>query len=381
MARMLRKNSSQMNRNIEGVTKTEWIKLTISTGFIIFVMFIFSIGLTFYQRWFLQQYRIPMATVSCHLVIKFLLSILFRRIFQCLTGKKRIVLSWSTNFAKLAPVGFAAGLDVGFSNWGLELITVSLYTMTKSTSIVFILLFAILFRLEKKTWGVFLIVLMISSGLFLFTYQSTQFNFTGFILTLLASFVSGLRWTMAQFVMTQTNPDLRNPIDMMFHIQLWMFLIVAPLSFIFEGSAVQKLLVHSESLFELFVLIISGAMIAFALEIAEFLVLMHTSSLTLAVSGIVKETCTLVLAYEWNGDKMTVVNFVGLLICLGGIVSHVIYKAKQVDYNRFKRANNDSSATFVPILNYSSDEDSANFDEDSATEVLFNILQIGEKPR
>lgn len=94
-----------------------------------------------------------------------------------------------------------------------------------------------------------------------------------------------------------------------------------------------------------------------------------------------QETCTLVLAYEWNGDKMTVVNFVGLLICLGGIVSHVIYKAKQVDYNRFKRANNDSSATFVPILNYSSDEDSANFDEDSATEVLFNILQIGEKPR
>lgn len=41
---------------------------------------------------------------------------------------------------------------------------------------------------------------------------------------------------MAQFVMTQTNPDLRNPIDMMFHIQLWMFLIVAPLSFIFEGN-------------------------------------------------------------------------------------------------------------------------------------------------
>lgn len=80
---------------------------------------------------------------------------------------------------------------------------------------------------------------------------------------------------------------------------------------------------------------------------------------------------------------MTLVNFIGLLICLGGIVSHVIYKAKQVDHNRLRRANNanDSSATFVPILNYSSDDDSANFDDDSATEVLFNILQIGEKPR
>jgi hypothetical protein len=51
---------------------------------------------------------------------------------------------------KVLPTGFASGIDIGFSNWGLELVNISLYTMTKSTTIIFILFFAILLRLEKK---------------------------------------------------------------------------------------------------------------------------------------------------------------------------------------------------------------------------------------
>lgn len=78
--------------------------------------------------------------------------------------------------------------------------------MCKTTAIIFILIFSILFGLEKfvsisgvhlnTLYGlnltVFLeyfqhcqllaIVLLISGGLFMFTYESTQFNFKGFLL-------------------------------------------------------------------------------------------------------------------------------------------------------------------------------------------------------
>lgn len=43
-----------------------------------------------------------------------------------------------------------------------------------------------------------------------------------------------------------------------------------------------------KNLYEFTMLIISGSLIAFALEVTEFLVVWHTSSLTFAVSGIVK---------------------------------------------------------------------------------------------
>lgn len=44
------------------------------------------------------------------------------------------------------------------------------------------------------------IVICISLGLFLFTYELTEFNAFGFMLVMLAAFTSGLRWTLAQSI-------------------------------------------------------------------------------------------------------------------------------------------------------------------------------------
>ena len=43
-----------------------------------------------------------------------------------------------------------SALDIGLSQWSFEYITISLYTMTKTTSIIFILVFAIFLKLEEK---------------------------------------------------------------------------------------------------------------------------------------------------------------------------------------------------------------------------------------
>lgn len=82
-----------------------------------------------------------------------------------------VKIPWNVKVSKFLPIGISSGIDVGFSNWGLELINVSLYvlliscmfllvfefilfcvfryTMTKSTSIIFVLVNALILRLEK----------------------------------------------------------------------------------------------------------------------------------------------------------------------------------------------------------------------------------------
>ncbi|KAJ9573847.1 hypothetical protein L9F63_008771, partial [Diploptera punctata] len=95
-------------------------------------------------------FHFPLSVVVCHLVIKFLLSLLCRAVWNCYSSKQRVIVDWENYVKKVAGTGVTSGLDIGFSNWGLELITVSLYTMTKSTSIIFILGFALLFKLEQK---------------------------------------------------------------------------------------------------------------------------------------------------------------------------------------------------------------------------------------
>ena len=49
----------------------------------------------------------------------------------------------------------SAAVDIGLSNWSFMYITVSMYTMCKSTTIIFILISAIIFKLEKPVSGNF----------------------------------------------------------------------------------------------------------------------------------------------------------------------------------------------------------------------------------
>lgn len=78
------------------------------------------------------------------------------------------------------------------------------------------------------------IVVLISGGLCLFTYKSTEFNALGFGFLLFASLLSGMRWTFAQIIMQKTKLGLHNPVDMVYHMQPWMILSIIPFFIGFE---------------------------------------------------------------------------------------------------------------------------------------------------
>lgn len=98
----------------------------IITLILILCYFTLSIGLTFYQRWLLQEFKFPLSVVLYHLCIKLVLSAIVRAILRCATKKNRILLDWRTSVRKILPTGLASGIDIGFSNWGLELVQISL---------------------------------------------------------------------------------------------------------------------------------------------------------------------------------------------------------------------------------------------------------------
>ncbi|XP_021955377.1 solute carrier family 35 member C2 isoform X2 [Folsomia candida] len=299
---------------------------------LILVYYVLSIGLTFYQNHLLKEIHFPLSVVLCHLVVKFFLSSVIRLCYELWTGKKRVVLDCDNWCKKLSLIGISGGLDIGFSNWGQEFITVSLYTMSKSTAIIFILGFALVLKLEEKHWSLIVIVSMISGGLLMFTYKSTQFDLLGFSLIMAASFLSGMRWTICQLIIQKSKLGLHNPIDMVYHVQPWMIAAVLPFALFFEGSLITShslpLQSHEDKAHFLTVVnaVLIGALMAFFMEIAEYLVVTFTSSLTLSVAGIFKEICTLCLAVIFNGDQLTFINFIGLLMCFTGIICHVTFK-------------------------------------------------------
>lgn len=225
--------------------------------------------------------------------------------------------------------------------------------------------------------------------------------------------------------------------DMIYYMQPYMLVSLLPFAIYFESG---KLLSHFSQFLELEsyeVLILwlklsIGAFLAFFMEISEFLVLSQTSSLTLSVSGIFKEICQLVLAVEINGEVLSLYNLIGLILCLGGITIHVIYKYWMLTDNAPERENveaeyhydmnNQYSTKFdktkrttlingglnegkssisngtsvviaynagnqkAPLLNYDSDSDDDNDDGDNdldskSAEILFDILKRRDETR
>ncbi|XP_041987579.1 solute carrier family 35 member C2 [Aricia agestis] len=366
-------------------------KSLLSLGLIL-LYFSLSIGLTFYQRWLLKDFHYPLTVVMYHLIVKWILAVIVRLVLYCITGTSQLLLPFLTCLKSVGPTGLASGIDVGFSNWGLELVTISLYTMTKSTTIIFILGFAILLGLEKKSWSLVGIVLTIATGLIMFTYKATQFNVMGFNFLILASFAAGLRWTFAQLLMQKSKLGLHNPVDMVFHVQPWMFLSLLPFTIMFEGySCFDNLLALPPDQWSPTILKVTvGATIAFAMEISEFLVVTYTSSLTLSIAGIFKEMCILVLAVEVSGDQLSLINVLGLSLCLMGIIGHIIHKVliiksvvgtvHAIDTEDFeninrKRTPKSNGEYHEPLLE---DEKWQNASEDSdfdSNVVLFQVLQ------
>ncbi len=146
----------------------------------------------------------------------------------------------------------------------------------------------------------------------MFTYKSTAFSFAGFIMVLTAAFLSGIRWTFSQLIMQKSKLGLSNPIDFIYHIQPLMVMSLLPIAIGVEGKllkqnnnwhltlfpailgvdlAASKATFRTENMSDsmhTLNLILFGGILAFCMEVAEFMVIRFTSSLTLSIIGVVK---------------------------------------------------------------------------------------------
>lgn len=344
----------------------------VRTGALVLCYYTFSIGITFYNKWLMKGFHYPLFMTLVHLTMIFCLSCLTRCAMERWTGKPRVLLSWTDYLTKVAPTAMATALDIGLSNWSFLFITISLYTMTKSSAVIFILFFSLLFRLEEPNPFLVVVVLLISSGLFMFTFQSTQFNLEGFVMVLIASFIGGIRWTLTQLLMQKAELGLQNPIDTMYHLQPLMFLGLFPLFLYNEGLSLST----SEKLFRVTTLppllyslltLCVGGCLAFGLGFSEFLLVSRTSSLTLSIAGIFKEVCTLLLAARLMGDKLSSINWLGFAICLSGISLHVAlktYYSRSKAHSLRQLSSKTSPDLELPLLRTNEDEEELDDEED-----------------
>lgn len=100
-------------------------------------------------------------------------------------------MTWKEWASISVPCGIVTALDVGLSNLALVSITLTFYTMVKSSTPVFVLGWAYIFKIERITWKLVGVIIVIAAGELLTVYGEVNFVLHGFILCLSASVLSG----------------------------------------------------------------------------------------------------------------------------------------------------------------------------------------------
>jgi solute carrier family 35 protein C2 len=107
--------------------------------------------------------------------------------------------------------------------------------MCKSSTLIFVLMFAFLFRLEKFSYRLVGVILLITSGVVLMVATETKFVLTGMILVLTASVLAGLRWALTQVLLSKHEMGMDNPCATIYWLSPTMGIILLSVAAAVEG--------------------------------------------------------------------------------------------------------------------------------------------------
>ena len=275
--------------------------------------------------------------------------------------------------------GFAGALDIGLSNASMIFITLSFYTMVKSTVSLWVMLLAFWFGLERPQYQHFVFIAVIVTGAILTVEGETQFDARGFTLVMLATIMSALRWALTQVLLSSGQiikvhgKSLKNTLILMRTMTPYMTITLLLCSYIMEfggGSSMMRYMrgetttdgpaqnmFHMADDYNLIPLssnatsledisistrkltnaspwLVLGAMsfgglLAFLMTLAEYALVQTTDVLTLCMAGIVKECVVLLSAVIVYGDEFGWMNGLGLFVSIAGIFSYQVWRSRE----------------------------------------------------
>lgn len=262
-------------------------------------------------------------------------------------GPKKPLMTLWFYLTRISPCGAATGLDIGLGNTSLKFISLTFYTMCKSSVLAFVLIFAFLFRLEKPSLKLGGIIFFMSAGVVMMVAGETAFSIIGFILVMSAAFFSGFRWSLTQILLLR-NPATSNPFSTLFFLTPVMFLALLVIALPVEGPSDIKegflALAESRGTFQAIGILVFPGLLAFLMTASEFALLKRTSVVTLSVCGIFKEVLTISAAGLVFGDKLTPINISGLVVTISSIAAYNFIKIKKMREGAEREAHQQMAA-------------------------------------
>ncbi|DAZ98664.1 TPA: hypothetical protein N0F65_008790 [Lagenidium giganteum] len=252
------------------------------------------------------------------------------------------------------PIGLCTALDITFSNLSFFYITVTFYTVVKSGGNVWNLLFSIWLGHQRASFALFSVIILISSGIALASYGSTQFVMQGFLLVIAASIIGTLRWVLTQSLLAEMEESSNRILAVVYYISPASAVGLLPVALLSEGPdfMVSKFTSQPNLLFLSMLFIFVGGCLAFLLIFVEITLVKKTSALSLGIAGSFKDVTQVLLAVSIFGDKLSPVNAFGLMLATSGMLLYTYLKhsAAEGAHGQYSKVPTDQNADALDQL-------------------------------
>ncbi|KAH6594247.1 hypothetical protein BASA50_006719 [Batrachochytrium salamandrivorans] len=311
-----------------------WAK-TIKVLLIIGSWYTTSISLHLLNKWTFSRdhyaFPFPMLTTMFQMMFQFGLSslVIVLAFPHLLPNRPPSILGY---MQMVLPCGIATGLDLGLSNSSLKSITLSFYTMVKSGSPVFVLLFAFLFGFERPTVSMITVILVIVLGVWIMVANESKFDAVGYTEVQIATVMSGLRWTLTHMLLKNPSFGTNHPLTTTLFVTPVVSLSLFVAFLILEGVGslgATPQLSTSTGILEVAGLMLCSGVVSFILILLELTLITETSVVTFSVAGIFKEIITIAISAFVFGDRFTGNVLLGLVVSICGIAGYNFLRLSQ----------------------------------------------------
>jgi solute carrier family 35 protein C2 len=250
-----------------------------------------------------------------------------RRGMGVLTGSRhwiceRYGLSRGVLLTFVVPLGVATAADIFLSNLALRYISMTLYTVAKSTALVFTFLFSILLRLQRPSVMLTASVLGVCVGVVLCSVRPTPIHAGGLVAVLVAAALSASRWVVSQKYLQRVGVQpsvmililLQAPVTIGF---------MSPLALAEAPDLAAASAMHSSADVGAFAAMgLLGGVLAFVLLVVELQLINMTSALTTNVIGHLKDIVAVLAAVMVLGEEISLLNLSGVLLTVASAVAY-----------------------------------------------------------
>ncbi|KAL0303806.1 UNVERIFIED_CONTAM: putative sugar phosphate/phosphate translocator [Sesamum radiatum] len=277
-----------------------------------------NIGLLLLNKYLLSNYgfKYPLFLTMCHMTVCSLLSyiaIVWMKIVPMHSVSSR------AQFMKISALSLIFCASVVSGNISLKYLPVSFNQAIGATTPFFTAVFAYLMTLKMETWLTYVTLIPVVAGVIIASGSEPSFHLFGFIMCLGATAARALK-SVVQGILLSSEEEKMDSMNLLLYMAPIAVVLLLPVTLCMEKNVVSTTLALAREDTRIIWLLLFSSVLAYFVNLTNFLVTKHTSALTLQVLGNAKGAVAVVVSILIFKNPVSATGMLGYSLTVFGVI-------------------------------------------------------------